>query len=318
MDLKVMDCIDLYFLEKEIYVSEKTLANYKWHLNTFFDFVKNHLEKDIDDMRLSDIDKVLITRYLIWLRSKEIYPNGNNSLKESAKLSKCSVRTYATSLKMFLKWLHETGYSDFDYSTCFKLIKAEKKVKIPLSQAEADDIDKCFNTDSFLGSRNKIIFHLMIDCGMREGDVCNLLTDDCDFERKIILIRNGKGSKDRVVPFPYSLRKDIKRYLVKHKIYSSNGRLLTSASGEPLTGNAIKMIYQRLKKASGVTRLHAHLLRHTFATSYILCGGDVSFLQILLGHSSLSTTQKYLHLAQQMSIVSKDYYKLDKIYFERM
>jgi len=75
-------------------------------------------------------------------------------------------------------------------------------------------------------------------------------------------------------------------------------------------------MFSKLKDKSGVTRVHAHLLRHTFATSFILGGGNLEMLRILMGHSDYAVTQKYLHVAAQMGIIGSEVYKLDRIFFK--
>ena len=93
--------------------------------------------------------------------------------------------------------------------------------------------------------------------------------------------------------------------------------LLCSKSGYQLTDNLIKQLYQKVKKRSGIKRLHAHLLRHTFATSYIVGGGNLEKLRIMLGHADYNVTKTYLHLAAQFEIVRYPIYQLDVVFFEK-
>jgi integrase/recombinase XerC/integrase/recombinase XerD len=86
--------------------------------------------------------------------------------------------------------------------------------------------------------------------------------------------------------------------------------------GFQLSENAIKCVFQRLKSKSGVSRIYPHLLRHTFATSFILGGGSVEVLRIYMGHSSIETTQKYLHLANNMRFM-KNIYQLDECFLKK-
>ncbi|WP_417151330.1 tyrosine-type recombinase/integrase [Ruminococcus sp.] len=83
--------------------------------------------------------------------------------------------------------------------------------------------------------------------------------------------------------------------------------LFLTIEREPITSNAIKMLFQRLKISSGISRLYPHLLRHTFATNYIIQGGNLEVLRVLLGHSSISITQIYIHLATQMQLVNNKF-----------
>ena len=83
--------------------------------------------------------------------------------------------------------------------------------------------------------------------------------------------------------------------------------LFLTIEREPITANTIKMLFQRLKSSSGISRLYPHLLRHTFATNYIIQGGNLEVLRVLLGHSSISITQIYIHLAAQMQLVNNKF-----------
>ena len=84
--------------------------------------------------------------------------------------------------------------------------------------------------------------------------------------------------------------------------------LFLTIEREPITSNAIKMLFQRLKISSGISRLYPHLLRHTLATNYIIQGGNLEVLRVLLGHSTISITQIYVHLATQMHLINEALY----------
>ena len=81
--------------------------------------------------------------------------------------------------------------------------------------------------------------------------------------------------------------------------------------------NVIKQLFARIRKKSGIDRLHPHLCRHTFATSYIKGGGYIEMLRLLLGHTDYKITKEYLHLAQQSVLLQEDIYKLDPIFFRK-
>ena len=81
--------------------------------------------------------------------------------------------------------------------------------------------------------------------------------------------------------------------------------------------NVIKQLFARIRKKSGIDRLHPHLCRHTFATSYIKGGGNIEMLRLLLVHTDYKITKEYLHLAQQSVLLQEDIYKLDPIFFRK-
>ena len=93
--------------------------------------------------------------------------------------------------------------------------------------------------------------------------------------------------------------------------------LLCSKTGKQMSTNLVKQVFQDAKQKTGIQRLHAHLLRHTFATSYMVGGGSMEKLRIMLGHSDYAVTQGYLHLAAQFEVVKYPIYQLDPLFFQK-
>lgn len=90
--------------------------------------------------------------------------------------------------------------------------------------------------------------------------------------------------------------------------------LFVDRFGNPCNDNAIKQVFAKLKKYTGIERLHPHLLRHTFATQYIVNGGNLEMLRLIMGHSSITVTQIYLHLANNIKLMQKTHNShLDKL-----
>ena len=108
----------------------------------------------------------------------------------------------------------------------------------------------------------------------------------------------------------------LQKYLKYKPEIKPDDYVFTGHKHEPLTDNAIKCLFQRLKIKSEVPRVYPHLLRHTFATSFILGGGSVEVLRIYMGHSSIDTTQKYLHLANNLRFL-KNVYPLDDCFLKK-
>lgn len=100
-----------------------------------------------------------------------------------------------------------------------------------------------------------------------------------------------------------------------HQFGSSS--LVSSRSNEPVTADAVKHLFTRLKKESEIKRLHAHLLRHTFATSYLIGGGNLEFLRVFMGHSDYNVTKIYSQLAAESKMLGVDVYRLDSIFFKK-
>ena len=116
--------------------------------------------------------------------------------------------------------------------------------------------------------------------------------DDVNKDDGSILVKHGKGGKQRIVRIGSTAQKSLWRYMTIYRKGNSN-RLFLNRSGEPLELNGMKILFRRLGESAKV-KFHPHQLRHTFAISFLRAGGDVFSLQYLLGHSTLQMTQRYL------------------------
>lgn len=320
--MTIKKSFDLFFLDRRSYVNNKTLCNYEQMLGYFREYLEQHFNKSVDELSLDLLNSQLIKDYQTFLRYKVKNCNHcNKKIDYSVMISSNSVRTYMIHLKSYLNYLVDHNYIDSDVMK-FKIIKPDKKIKLPLSSKEVAECFNSFNLHTYSGMRNIIILHLMVDCGLRVKDVINL-KNSCkifDYDRKIILVLDGKGRKDRVVPFTSELQDLIATYrlLYRDKLVKSEYLLLDlKDSTNHISESAIKMIFYRLKCKTGIDRVSPHYLRHTFATSFILGGGDISILKVILGHESIETTERYIHIANLLMIADSDYYKLDEIYFRR-
>lgn len=188
--------------------------------------------------------------------------------------------------------------------------------KVVLYSDEVKKIDACFDMLTEKGRRNYCIFHLMLDCGLRSQEIRHLRYTDIDQERNIIHILESKGCKSRIALIPDFLINEIINYVLC-RARSSDMLFLSLRSNEPLTANAVKHLFSKLKKESGIERLHAHLLRHTFATSYLIGGGNLEFLRVFMGHSDYNVTKIYSQLAAESKMLGVDVYHLDPIFFTK-
>ena len=293
---------DDFIMDRETSCSNKTIIKYRDDVKLFFKFLMVcKLDPDVDG-----IDKLPLDAYkgfVVWLRSK--------------RKRAVSIRSYCRSVKVFLRWCCVNGFCQ-DITSGVKLPRDDSKVKLPLYAAEVKKIDKCFDFLSYSVQplRDYCIFHLMLDCGLRRQEVVNLKTDDLEFDKNVIIIMDSKGNKSRMVLIPDFLVKKIRSYL-GNRINLPGFVFLSLRGSDSISDNTIKMLMQHLKKKSGVDRLHAHLLRHTFATSYLVGGGNLEFLRVFLGHSDYDVTKIYSSMAAQMKMLHADVYKLDPIFFTR-
>lgn len=262
-----------------------------------------------------------LTRFDSWLNDNgklvlsELIPD---DLREYIYYLSCSgvknvsVRTYYRAVKAFCRWLYDNDYLASDITVKIKLPKDDHEIVIPLTSVEVSAVDDYFLHNCTLPLRNYCIFHLMLDCGLRRQEVINLKL--YDIRDNTLFINNTKNCKSRVVLLPDFLRVSISNYVGTRNI----GFVFLDKSGlYQITESSIKKLFVQLKNKTAIYRLHPHLLRHTFATSYLYYGGNMEMLRLLLGHESYAVIKNYVHLAAQEELVESGLYKLDDIFFKK-
>lgn len=310
------EAFQLFMLDKQTSCSDKTLIFYSENLKRFFEFLFTRLEKkDIDS---SDLTVELLREYVLFLRQQFAYAVHPVHAPQDRRIKNTSVNTYFRAVRSFVNWMGEEEIISGVNIRCVKLPRSDADVVNPLYQDEVDRIDALYDDITEKSYRNLCIVHLMIDAGLRLGEVVNLRICDCDFGKNVLHIF-GKGSKWRVVLLCSRLKLYLMDYL--HTFRLETGQedpvfVQLRDHGKPLNENCIKQLFADIKKKTGIERLHPHLLRHTFATSYIMGGGNLEYLRILLGHYDYSITQKYLHLGTQYTMLKADIYRLDPDFFK--
>ena len=143
--------------------------------------------------------------------------------------------------------------------------------------------------------KHRLAISLSYGCGFRVAELAALRLSEIDFDRKVILIKNGKGMKDRMVMLPESLIEPIHDYLACYRpiVFLFESRI----PGKPLTKRTFQVTFQEACERAGFNGGGIHSLRHSFATHLLENGTDIRFIQALLGHSSLKTTERYTHIA---------------------
>lgn len=221
-------------------------------------------------------------------------------------------------MKAFCKWLFQEDYLDKDITIGVKLPKKDAAIVEPLTDQEVHQIDDAIinkSVNKHIALRNYCIFHLALDCGLRRKEIVQLRKMDIKHDR--LIIHNAKNNKDRIVLLPRFLFLSLHNYFIEshyahdHVKNESKIVFLDFYDIEPITLNTIKCFYQDLKTLSGIDRIHGHLCRHTFATSFLQYGGDMEKLRLFMGHADYEILKNYLHL----SLIYPDVYKIDDIFF---
>ena len=206
-------------------------------------------------------------------------------------MSKATLRGYVRAIKVWASYLYEEGYTKTNVFGRIKLPTDTKRVVEILSDEEIVRIFGAINPNCKLGARMHAILSLLLDTGMRIGELEGISFEDIDFKQHHIKI-TGKGDKQRYVPFGVTTSRAILAWYNQFREEDGDDRLFQ------MSQHSIAEGMKRLGRKVGIERLHPHLWRHTYAVRWLRNGGDVFSLQTVLGHSDLEITKVYIHLAQ--------------------
>lgn len=288
------DCLNEFLLQKKLDgVAKNTVHNYKATLSLFIRFVGS-------DLPLESLSYSLVSNYILKLLDGSTSKGTNSS--------------YIRNIKIFLRWVYiEYGLS-FD-PLKIKVPKSPKKNVHIYSDTEIQYIFSLVETSvSWITARNRAIIALMLDSGLRQGEVCSLLKCDVDRERNVMKV-TGKGSKDRMVPLGNVSIQLLDTYLNQCP-FTNSPYVFLDRRGNELSGNAVRLFVYRLERKLPF-KLSSHKLRHNFATNFCIdnmkekgntCVYDLS---ILMGHESIETTKKYEHFAHELIAVENSISHLD-------
>lgn len=167
--------------------------------------------------------------------------------------------------------------------------------------SEAESVLNAVNLTTRIGIRDRAILETFYSTGMRRSELAKLNLDDLNRNSQLIMIRQGKGRKDRVVPIGTRALQWIDKYLQKvrdHFRGAPTTALFLTARGKPFRSNNLSALVRGYIDAAGITkRGSCHMFRHTVATLMLEGGADLRSIQTLLGHESLNTTQIYTHVS---------------------
>ena len=277
----------LLMLSVEKGLSINTIEGYQNDLMQFGNWLKKETEL------LEDIDQLTIHRY-------------HSYLGEHYKAS--TVARKITSLKGFVDYLTTTGILDHTLSISDHSKKPEKLPNV-LSQDQMNAMIDVVPTDSLMGKRDSAILELLYATGIRVSELV-ALTLDRYYEREQFIQVIGKGGKERLVPFGKCAQESVGRYLkAREKAgVKPNEILFLSNRQKAMTRQAIWKLIKKYAVAADIPfEVTPHTIRHTFATHLLENGVDLRAIQEMLGHSDISTTQIYVHLA--FKDLEKQYHK---------
>jgi len=271
--------------------SSNTRRSYRTDLNQFIMFLRENNEEVVqhENVDLNTITPSVIRRFLAQLHQTN---------------TKTTIARKIASLNSFFKFLIKEGFVESNPAQTLSAPKGEKVIPTFLSVDEIFSLIERPDKKKTLGLRDRAILELMYSCGLRVSEVVNTNLGDLDNAGGFIKVR-GKGDKERILPVGAKAREALDAYLlVRTKLGEKKmpeelcAALFLNHRGDRLTSRSIgRIINGYASRLTFFRPVHPHSIRHTFATHMLDAGADLRAIQELLGHSSLSTTQKYTHVS---------------------
>ncbi len=205
-----------------------------------------------------------------------------------------SIHSYYRHIRPFFSWLVEDDWLKESPFARIKPPRYEKKVIRPLTNAEIQDLLDLCDDKTLLGARNRALILMFYDTGLRLREMADIHLQDIDWERDIIKVM-GKGARERFVRYGAKTRYALAVYMELRRLVPDLHRCLwLSEERRPLTYHGIEIAVRHLGKRAGLVKCHPHLLRHSSGTSALKNGADIREVQLILGHSTLNTTLRYV------------------------
>jgi integrase/recombinase XerD len=259
-------------------LSNNTAKAYEADISSFFQWLDN------EDLKYKNLQEDHINQYISFLFQR--------------KMRSSSVNRKISSIKSFYIFLVKRNFVKNSPLNDLVTPKQEKYLPESMSEAEVDKLLNSPNVSNKIENRDKAMIEMLYATGMRISELVNLKMTDVDMKRCVVKVF-GKGSKERLVPFGETALDSLRSYLNERE-QSSSKEIFLSNRGKKMTRVAfwqrvkVYLIRENLKNS-----ISPHTLRHAFATHLLNRGADLRSVQLLLGHSDLSTTQIYTHIAKQ-------------------
>ncbi len=269
-------------------------------------------------------DATLITSthlraFLVHLR-EEVKADQNNPAKptQDTALSPKTIQGYARTLKAFFSWAAREELLSANPAKQVRIPKAPHVLIATLSDEQVQRLFAMVDQRSAIGFRDYCILLMLLDTGIRLSELVQLQVTNLDLERGFFKVL-GKGARERLVPFGAKVQKVVWKYLHQFRpepMHPNIHTLFLRSDGQEITRDQVYRLVRRYGELAGITgvRCSPHTLRHTFAKSFLLNGGDLFTLQKILGHSSLAVVRMYVELTpEEVQIQHRQYSPMDRL-----
>lgn len=271
------------FLKFERNFSDNTLDAYIRDIKKF----SLYAEKNLENSKPKSITYEDLQEYLI-LQSKQ-------------KISERTQARWISSIKSFFKYLLEEEIRDDNPATLLEGPKLGLYLPDTLSVEDVERITKNINLSTDLGVRNQCMVEVLYGCGLRVSELIELKISDINFKEGFLKVE-GKGQKVRYVPLAKYTSHLIKNYIENVRINNKINKkyediMFLNSRGSSMSRVIVFIIIKELAEKAGIRKnISPHTFRHSFATHMLQNGADLRFIQEMLGHSSITTTEIYTHL----------------------
>ncbi len=281
MTSEIGDFLD--YLTYERNVSVNTIIAYREDLESFVGFLCNdYFTLSRDQLDLRRVDHLTVRSWLAHLSRR--------------KLKRTSIARYLSTLRSFFKYLMREGIVEANPARTVATPKREKHLPSVLQPSEVALLMEQPDLDTPLGLRDRAFLELMYGSGLRISEVVGVEIDDLELRARLVKVR-GKGAKERIVPFGSKAEEALRAWLAVREAEDEEHAVFVNWRGRRITTRSVARHFDRYVRAAALRAgVSPHTMRHSFATHLLNAGADLRAIQELLGHASLSTTQKYTHL----------------------
>lgn len=265
-------------------LSDNTLSAYRSDLQGLMSWLSNHNRNDLLQVGCDDLQDYLGYRH-------------------DAGLTDRSAARLLSSIKRFYRYQLREGGIDRDPSALLESPKLGRPLPQSLSESEVETLLLAPQINAPRGLRDRTMLEVLYACGLRVTELINIKVDQIDIQEGVLLVW-GKGNKERMVPVGEQALHWLQRYIQQGRPKLLKGNLINdwlfvTNRGKAMSRQAFWYMIKRYARQAGINKtLSPHTLRHAFATHLLNHGADLRVVQMLLGHSDLSTTQIYTHVAR--------------------
>jgi integrase/recombinase XerC len=263
-------------------LSPHTRRAYRQDLEEFHRFLAEDPSIDRNKASILQVDQLLLRRYLALLHRKD---------------RRTTIARKLSALRTFFAYLVREGVLDTNPGDLVATPRQEKYLPKVLTVDEAFALMERGPSAGLLACRDKAIVEMLYSCGLRIGELAGLDVGHVDWGERLVRVR-GKGGKERLVPIGGKAREALQRYLELRGMPDEREPLFLNFRGGRLSARSMERHFKRQLLQAGILKeATPHALRHSFATHLLDGGADLRAIQELLGHASLSTTQKYTQVS---------------------